>query len=255
MIANYHSHTPLCFHATGTPEEYVQAALQRGLQVFGFSDHAPQWFPGDYYSTMRMYPRELTGYCDTVRKLQKEYRGQIRIPLGLEAEYYPAIFAELLLRAKDQGVEYLLLGQHWVGNEQNAPFVSRPPRDESVLKQYCHQVMDAMQTGYFSYLAHPDLVNFGGDLKTYEHYMRQLCREAKSTKTPLELNFLGVSEGRHYPREDFWRIAAEENCDVIFGIDAHTPAQITDPAPEKKCLEITEKYGLHLLETVEFRKL
>lgn len=255
MIANYHSHTTLCRHASGTPDEYVRAALERGLKIFGFSDHAPQWFPGDYYSTMRMYPDELAGYCDTVRQLQTDYQGQLQIPLGLEAEYYPAIFTDLLLRARDQGIEYLLLGQHWVGNEQNDPFVSRPPRDESVLKQYCHQVMDAMQTGYFSYLAHPDLVNFSGDPKTYMQYMRQLCREAKSTQTPLELNFLGVSERRHYPNQAFWQIAAEENCDVIFGIDAHAPAQITDPAPEKRCLEIVEKYGLRLLEKVKFRKI
>ena len=31
MIANYHTHTPRCNHAVGTEEEYVQAAIQRGL--------------------------------------------------------------------------------------------------------------------------------------------------------------------------------------------------------------------------------
>ena len=255
MIANYHSHTPLCHHATGTPKEYTEAALERGLTTFGFSDHAPQWFPGDYYSTMRMYPEELPGYCDTVRQLQKEYEGRLQIPLGLEVEFYPAIFKELCLRARDQGVEYFLLGQHWVGNEMNDPFVSRPPHEESVLKRYCYQVMDAMQTGCFTYLAHPDLVNFAGDAKIYTQYMRELIREAKSTGTPLELNFLGVSEGRHYPKEDFWKLAGEENCDVIFGIDAHTPGQILDLMPEKRCMEIVETYGLHLLETIEFRKI
>lgn len=255
MIANYHAHTTRCRHAEGTPREYIQAALQRGLRVFGFSDHAPQWFPGDYYSTMRMYRDELGRYCDDVRQLQQEFRDQLQIPLGLEAEFYPAIFDELVLRARDQGVEYFILGQHWVGNEQNDPFVSRPPRDEEVLKRYCYQVMDAMQTGCFTYLAHPDLINFGGDEGVYERYMRQLIREARSTATPLELNFLGVSEGRHYPKEAFWRMVGEEGCDVVFGIDAHAPAQITDPAPEKRCLELVEKYGLKLLETVAFRKI
>lgn len=255
MIANYHSHTALCHHATGTPEEYVQAALERGLKTFGFSDHAPQWFPGSYCSTVRMLPQEFAGYCDSVRSLRETYSSQVQIPLGLEAEYYPAIFDELLLRCRDQGVDYLILGQHWTGNEENAPFVSRPPQDVSVLKGYCHQVMDAMQLGCFTYLAHPDLINFSGDEAVYEQYMRLLCREAKSTATPLELNFLGVSEGRHYPKEAFWRLAAEEGCDVIFGIDAHAPAQITDPDPEKKCLEIVEKYGLNLLDTIAFRKI
>lgn len=255
MIANYHAHTTLCHHAAGTPREYAQAALERGLKVFGFSDHSPQWYPGDYISKVRMLPEEFSGYCDTVRSLQKDYEGRLEIPLGLEAEFYPALWKDLLLRARDQGVEYLLLGQHWVGNEVNDPFVSRPPHGEEILKRYCHQVMDALQTGCFTYLAHPDLVNFGGDDKIYEDCMRQLVREAKATGTPLELNFLGVSEGRHYPKDAFWRLAAEENCDVIFGIDAHAPAQIADPEPEKRCLEIVNKYGLHLLESVEFRKI
>ena len=37
----------------------MEAAIERGLKIFGFSDHAPQFFPGDYYSTMRMFPEEL----------------------------------------------------------------------------------------------------------------------------------------------------------------------------------------------------
>jgi len=69
VIANYHTHTPRCRHACGTETEYVENALKRGLKIFGFSDHTPQYFPGDYYSFMPMYPEEQDGYCDTVRKL------------------------------------------------------------------------------------------------------------------------------------------------------------------------------------------
>ena len=85
MIANYHAHTERCRHASGTEEEYLACAIQRGLKIFGFSDHTPQFFPGDYYSFMRMYPNELENYCQSVRSLQKTYRGQIALPLGLEA--------------------------------------------------------------------------------------------------------------------------------------------------------------------------
>ena len=119
MIANYHTHTQRCRHACGTETAYVENAIHRGLKIFGFSDHTPQYFPGDYYSFMRMYPQELEDYCNTVRNLQKQYQGKIEIPLGLEAEYYPATWTEMLARAKDAGIEYLILGQHWLGNEQN----------------------------------------------------------------------------------------------------------------------------------------
>ena len=45
MIANLHTHTPRCRHASGTEEEYVRCALDAGLQTLGFSDHTPYPFP------------------------------------------------------------------------------------------------------------------------------------------------------------------------------------------------------------------
>ena len=32
MYCDYHTHTPLCLHASGTPQEYVQAAVRAGLR-------------------------------------------------------------------------------------------------------------------------------------------------------------------------------------------------------------------------------
>jgi len=66
MIANYHTHTWRCNHASGREEDYVTCALQRGLKVLGFSDHSPYLFPGSYYSHFRMFPEQLNDYCKTV---------------------------------------------------------------------------------------------------------------------------------------------------------------------------------------------
>ena len=255
MIANYHTHTPRCRHAWGDEEAYIESAIRRGLKIFGFSDHTPQWFPGSYYSRMRMYPQELPEYCATVRNLQKEYAGQLEIPLGLEVEYYPAIFPELISRLQDQGVDYLLLGQHWIGNEMDEPYSGAPTEDESTLQRYCDQAIAAMETGLFTYLAHPDLICFLGDRKIYENHMRRLCRAAKDTNTPLEINFLGIVSGRNYPDERLWELAAEESCQVIFGIDAHCPEHVPDLAPEAKARQIVDQFGLELLETVPLRKI
>lgn len=35
MYCDYHTHTPLCLHASGTPQEYVQAAVRAGLREYG----------------------------------------------------------------------------------------------------------------------------------------------------------------------------------------------------------------------------
>lgn len=255
MIANYHTHTWRCNHATGREECYVQNAVEQKFQILGFSDHTPYSFPDGYYSGFRMRMDQLQDYCDLVRLLQKKYAGQIEIPLGVELEYYPAFFPQLLPILQDAGIEYMLLGQHFVGNEMGEHYSGRATGEESILKRYCAQAMDAMQTGLFTYLAHPDLIHFKGEKQTYLRHMRRLCAEAKNCGIPLEINMLGKWSGRNYPNPIFWELAAEEGCDVILGCDAHAPEHLLREDTERELLEMVRCFGLNLLETVPLRRI
>ena len=254
MIANYHTHTPRCNHAVGSEREYAEKALEAGLQILGFSDHSPYIFPGDYYSRFRMRPEQLQGYVDAVLALKEEYKGRLEIHLGLELEYYPGYLPDLLPILRDSPVEYALLGQHFVSNELDG-IDSGWATEEGPLKTYCHSVMEAMETGLFTYFAHPDLMNYVGDRKIYRHYMRQVCRTAKSCGIPLEINLLGIAEGKHYPNRRFWEIAAEEGCPVILGRDVHNPKAFLEKETEGAALKLVEELGLDLLETVQLRPI
>lgn len=255
MIANYHTHTARCRHASGTEEAYVLAALEEGLQVSGFSDHTPYRFEGDYYSTFRMYPRQLEDYVESVLDLRQRYVGKIQIPLGLEMEFYPAYFPEVLQWARDGGIEYLLLGQHFVGNEMGEHYCGRPTADEDILRRYCNQASDAMYTGLFSYLAHPDLLFFTGDQAVYRRHMRKICQAARDCGLPLEVNLLGILTGRHYPNPVFWELAAEEGCTVILGRDAHAPEQLRDHESEETANRLIRELGLQVTDTVSLRRI
>lgn len=112
-----------------------------------------------------------------------------------------------------------------------------------------------METGLYTYFAHPDLFRFTGDEAVYDREMRKLCRTAGETGTPLEINLLGIRDGRHYPDERFWRIAAEEGCKAILGSDAHQPVWVTDPASEEKALRMAERLGLEVLTQLPLRSL
>ena len=253
MLENYHTHTARCRHAVGSEEDYVRAAIDGGLKILGFSDHTPFLFPGSYYSHMRMYPEELENYTQTVLALKEKYTGQIDIHLGLEVEYYPQRIDDLLRLIEPYGIEYMILGQHWCGNEENEPYNGRPTQDKALLARYCAQIKEALHTGLFSYLAHPDLLLFTGDDPFYREQMQLLCQEAKHLDIPLELNLLGIRSQRHYPYEPFWEIAGEAGCKVVLGSDAHSPQDTVDPQSEKKALEIVEKYRLQLLDHVPIR--
>ena len=255
MIANYHTHTPRCNHAWGSEAEYAECALEAGLQILGFSDHSPYVFPGTYYSHFRMRPELLEDYVNTVLALREQYRGKLEIPLGLELEYYPGLLPQLLPLLKDQPLDYLILGQHCLGNEVNDHYSGRATADKRHLERYCDQTIDAMHSGLFTYFAHPDLLNYvGDDDKFYRSQVRRICAEAKQCGIPLEINLLGMLEHKHYPSDRFWEVAAEENCDVILGRDAHEPQQLLLEEFEQRGLDIVRRYSLNLLPTVKLRK-
>lgn len=257
MIANYHTHTARCGHALGEDHEYAEAACAAGLQILGFSDHTPHYYldGGTGRQTIRMRPDELPGYAASVRTLKEEYRGRLDILLGVEAEYYPALFDRTLDMLRCNGVEYMILGQHFLGNELNEPYCGRATDDPASLKRYVDQSIEGLRTGLFSCFAHPDLINFAGDEALYDQQMRRLCRAARETDTPLELNLLGMREGRQYPCEHFWQIASEEGNAVILGFDAHEPEQLLDPAYEQAALRLAKRCGITPIEKLKLRKI
>ena len=255
MIANYHTHTHRCNHAIGREEDYVQEALKAGIEILGWADHTPYLFPNGYYSHFRMRPVQLPGYIKTIQELQKQYAGQIEMPIGLETEFYPKHFGNLVEFLRDHPIDYLILGQHFIGNEYDAPYSGLVTEDREVVRQYCHQSMEAMNTGLFTYFAHPDLIHYAGDWNFYQETVRPMCAEAKRCGMPLEINLLGIREGRHYPNRYFWEVAAEEGCQVILGCDAHSPQAVNVPEAERKALALAKELGLEVLPKVELRSI
>ena len=201
MTANYHTHTPRCHHAVGDEREYIENAIKAGIKLLGFSDHTPQLYENGYISQIRMTPEEAPGYVDRLRTLADEYRGDIEIHIGFEAEYFPGIFDRLQGLCRDLGVEYLILGQHCLSDESEGAVWSTSPAGEGELKKYVDVVTEGLSTGCFTYLAHPDVLRYtGGDEKFYHDEMTRLCRAAKELSVPLEINMLGLGDHRFIRR-------------------------------------------------------
>lgn len=254
MIANYHTHTWRCKHATGSEREYVEAAIEGGMKILGFSDHTPMPYRNGYVSNVKMDMNQLEDYVNTILRLKKEYRREIEIYLGLEVEYYPAYFEKLLEITGAYPMDYFLLAQHYLGNETDDAFCGEASQDNERLKRYCRQTKEALKTGCFSYFAHPDFLNFHGDTEVYQKEIRELCICARELEIPLELNFLGIWEKRHYPNPAFWKIAGEVGNHVIFGADAHRPDKVCNLEALAEAEKLTEQYCLQKTETLVFRK-
>lgn len=248
MVYNYHTHTYLCNHAKGTPEEYVKRAIEGGIRYMGFSDHASFVFPDGYESGFRVPLSKLENYVSEISVLREKYRNQIDIKIGFEMEYYPAHFEQMLKIANDHGIEYLILGQHFLYEEHPLGKGSfNEHTDIQDLKHYIHCLSEGIKSGVYTYVAHPDVLGFSCDTDAYRNEMRTVCILSREYNVPLEINFLGIRDNRLYPNEMFWEIAGEEKSPVTFGFDAHDVSSAFDVQSLDKANELVKKYNLNYI--------
>lgn len=248
LMANYHAHTFRCRHAYGTEQEYIEAAIQMGIRELGFSDHIPCPFQDGYVSGIRMTMDEAPAYVETIRRLNWEYKGKIKLYVGFEAEYIPEFYEEQMRLFHRLDCDYLILGQHFLQSEEYGPYMGAKTEDEGRIRAYVDTVIAAMETESYLYLAHPDLINYQGMDSVYDWEMTRLCTRLKELDIPLELNVLGMSTGRNYPSERFWRIPGEIGNRVIIGLDAHSVENMTDQKGYAECMRLVEKYNLNLID-------
>lgn len=243
---NYHTHTRRCNHATDEDKKYVEAAIKGGIDKLGFSDHAPYVFPGAYESHFRMRISEIDNYIKSIEKLKEEYKNDIEIHVGFELEYYPKFHEKEMEFLNQYPYEYLILGQHFVGNEYDeiSFYSGNPTKNEEYLKMYANQVIEGMNTGGFLYVAHPDLINFTGDKEKYRKEIGRICTEAKKLNIPLEFNMLGYMQGRNYPNDESFSVIKDSGCEVVIGYDAHKADVLSNILNYEKCVKKLAGYNI-----------
>ena len=234
---NYHTHTHRCGHAGADEDrEYVEYARKNGITQLGFTDHVPLTDLEFQDVEQQMHITEVDGYLKSISDLQVEYP-DMTILKGFEVEYNP--MKEQFLGELREKVDYMILGQHFVPNGIGQ--ISKDSPEYPI--EYAKMVCQAMDSGLFDIVAHPDIfMKFRDEVKTEEgkklflenakEASRLICRKAKEMGIPLELNFGGILVGRKlsdgeyaYPHSLFWEIAAEEKVPTLYGVDAHSAKQ------------------------------
>lgn len=253
-IANYHTHTYRCGHARGEDREYVEEAIKAGIQILGFSDHAPMPFPSGHHSGYRVQMKDAENYFASIYALKKEYQKDISIHIGVEAEFYPDTFDLFWDYIKQFPLEYMILGQHFIKREEDGLYSGAASPSEEKLIKFTDNIIAAIESGKFLYIAHPDILSYTGDEEAYRREMTRLCKAAKDRGVPLEINRLGFFEHRIYPSDRFFQIAGEVGCDAIIGSDAHSPDVFRDHASIEGCAALAKKHGLNLLPSIPMPK-
>ncbi len=250
---NWHTHTKRCGHAVGEDEEYVQAAIQAGVEVLGFSDHIPFEKPAP---TLHMSMEEYPGYVASIRRLKEKYRDQITIYTGIEAEYYPEQID--YLRKVRKELDYMILGQHWITLEDENTYEIRTP---NALMRYCDRIEQACSENLVDYICHPDVC-----LWSYPRYdeavtetARRIADTALKYGVPVELNcgsgvrdygFHKYEDGERYayPSKPFFKVFAERHVPVIIGMDIHDPRMFLTDEYLNRALSIVKEFDLNFVQ-------
>lgn len=255
MKANYHTHTARCGHAEGTDEEYVLAAIAAGYDTLGFSDHVPWPYRTGYTNPrVRMTVDRLPGYVRSVRSLKEKYAGQIRILAGFECEYFPTYMSWLADMKAEQGLDYMILGNHYAPTDETGGMYYGGCRTAAQLRSYVDNAVRGMETGMFIYLAHPDLFmrSYGRFDDSCRAAAKDLAKACKAMNLPMEYNvhdryIAAITHRISYPHPEFFDIAAAEGVRIIIGIDAHEPDELRNPAQRDRAESELARFGeLHI---------
>ncbi len=257
MKTNYHTHTSRCKHAKGSAKDYLLMAIEKNLSILGFSDHAP--YSDDRFG-LRMDFCELEDYIKEVEMLKNEYKNEITVKSGLEIEYDPKEkdYYEKLLN--DYNLDYLVLGQHFYINQNNEPVNTYFLEDTSLYLDYAKTVIEGMKTGYFKFLAHPDVV-FINDMpwdSNCDKFCDLIVSASKENDFILEFNANGLRRGERdfcdgsryaYPHKKFWDKVAKENIKVVINSDCHSPEQVWDKYVGM-AYDIAKSWGFNIINQI-----
>ena len=236
MKADYHIHTALCKHAEGEMDAFVEAAIEKGFDEIGFSDHAPVL--DDYDQDHRMAWNLFPKYVDSVLALKEKYP-HITIRLGIEADAYPGFEFSLEKLLSNYPIEYVIGSVHFIDGEPlfNCPLPQlSSPEIEDLLKLYFARLRQSLESGLFDVYAHLDVIKWHYSAWTplIEKESQILLDEIARRGKRIELNSSGLRKkpGEMYPSPNILRFACERNIPVIFGSDAHRPSDTGANFPE-----------------------
>lgn len=257
-MKNYHTHTSRCMHASGSDEEYVLAAIQGGYTVLGIADHTPWKYDSDFVANMRMSISDFQDYYKSMNDLKEKYKDQIEIKIGLECEYYPKYMDWLKEFIKENKIDYVIFGNHYYDTDEKQIYYGSCTCDDQMLDEYVSSTIQGLETGLYSYLAHPDLFMRAREWdKKSEEASHKICAYCEKNNILLEYNLAGlrysIASGKMlYPHDEFWKIAATYNIKAIIGVDAHAPQHLSDTSLYEFAQEKLKDLKIEVIENIKY---
>jgi len=233
-IIDLHNHTKLCQHAKGEMEEYVQRAIEKKIDIFGFSDHAPMDFDKKY----RMSKDEASMYLKKIEDIKKRYKNKIEILSGFEVDFLPPFIEKEILNAK---LDYLIGAIHFLPKKpysselwgfDNPEFIGhyKNVNIDTLWEEYFFAIEKMAKSGFFQIVAHFDLIKVFGfkPKKEIRLIVKNALKSIKKSNMTLEISSAGIRKPAKepYPSKDILKMAYEMDIPITFGSDSHKPEDV-----------------------------
>jgi len=230
-VVDYHIHTYLCGHASGTPDDYINAAIDENLLEIGFSDHAP--LPSGLREGITMLPEQTDFYINLIDQKRINYKDKIDIKLGFEVGYpiRESFDKKYLI---DDKLDYLIGSCHFLGDWafDNSEYVDEfANRDiDEIYSEYYSNIKDIALSGYFNIIGHFDLMKKFGHRPTmnFRKTIEELAKIISERDIAVEINTSGLRKPvrEMYPSDEIIEILYGMNVPITLGSDSHSPDEV-----------------------------
>lgn len=244
---SYHSHTNSfdIYDGHNSAQEMIIQAEKIGYTELGISNHLcyhphmqkinpHTMFQNDFKTALELYQRTV----DEIRTVS--LKSKIPVKVGFEVDFFPSAFwrkdFERMLRQLE--LDYVIGATHFIRTEDES-FICNLYRSDSYsftpeemhrfLKTYWENVIASINSGYFNFIAHIDVVKIFGFCQEpeWDEYKWRVIEALEATHTPTELNTSGWNKcDEQHPHTWILKELNKRNVPILLSDDAHSVAML-----------------------------
>ncbi len=260
MLTAYHVHSTYS-DGKNTIPEFVEAAIEAGIEELGISDHyiiADDGKPVKWSMGLDRLPE----YLDELRAARDAAGDRVRVRLAVEADYSPKTFEALREALEPHDLDYIIGSIHYLGNfpvDTHASYwdVLKQSERNDLMRLYWERVRTMAQTGFFQFVGHIDLCKKFGHTATIDltpEISSALDAIAESgMATEVNTSGLFLPTGEAYPSAAILHECHRRQIPVLATSDAHTTENLL--RKRDHALGLIRKAGYSEVATFKDRQL
>lgn len=234
-----HVHTRLCLHARGEMEDYVRAAIDKGLSRLIFLEHFE--IGVDYFERTWLRPGDFLSYQREGERLARLYRHDIEIGVGVEVGINPERFEETAAFLAGYPWQRIGISYHFLKTPHgHVNMVSRKQDNldlmgrigvGKVISAYFRGLSRAIEVLPGHVCCHLDAVlrRYPGVTlgKEHDEQIEEILDLIRAKGMALEVNTSGFRlRGEPYPNIHLLKKAQKKGIRLLAGSDAHRPEHV-----------------------------